>query len=109
MYELYGGELEPYGCDFGHESDPDGHGRRRILVGFEDSRSRYAGVLMTSAGKIHSNNQTAGFVELFYLKIPAAGANTVAVTVSGGTVPTPSKPGRSLSAGVESEHPRFAT
>jgi hypothetical protein len=38
---------------------------------------------MTSAGTVHSNNGTTGRVELFYLKNPALGANTVAVTNSG--------------------------
>ena len=44
----------------------------------------YNGVSMTSAGKVHSNNQSSGFVELFYLKAPAAGAHTVQVTLTGG-------------------------
>ncbi len=44
----------------------------------------YAGVPMISAGKVHSNNQIQGFVELFYLKGPATGTNTVQVTLTGG-------------------------
>jgi Bacterial Ig domain len=71
-------------------SDPNRILTVTVAIGSsQDSRTvavRYAGVLMTSAGKVHSNNQTAGFVELFYLTGPAAGTNTVAVAVSGGTV-----------------------
>jgi hypothetical protein len=37
---------------------------------------------MTSLGKVHTNNQTGGFVELFYLVAPATGANTVSYTAS---------------------------
>src|SRR6185503_18442008 len=42
-------------------------------------------VSMTSAGLVHSNNRTDGFVQLFYLTNPATGANTVQVTLTGGT------------------------
>jgi hypothetical protein len=45
----------------------------------------YNGVPMTSAAKVHSNNQTQGFVELFYLTAPAPGTHPVQVTLSGGT------------------------
>jgi hypothetical protein len=45
----------------------------------------YAGVPMVPAGKVHTNNQTQGFVQLFYLKNPALGTNTVQVTLSGGS------------------------
>ncbi len=45
----------------------------------------YNGVAMTSAGIVHSNNQTAGFGELFYLTAPATGTHPVQVTLSGGT------------------------
>jgi len=44
----------------------------------------YNSVSMTSAGKVHSNNQTAGFVEMFYLARPAGGSHTVQVNTSGG-------------------------
>jgi len=37
---------------------------------------------MTSLAKVHSNNQTGGFVEMFYLVAPATGSNTVSCTVS---------------------------
>jgi hypothetical protein len=33
---------------------------------------------------VHSNNQNAGFVQMFYLKAPAPGAHSVEVSVSGG-------------------------
>ena len=46
---------------------------------------KYAGVPMTSAGIVHSNNRTAGFVQLFYLVAPATGTNQVLVTMTGGT------------------------
>src|SRR4029453_17586601 len=39
---------------------------------------------MTSAGIKPSNNSTAGFVQLFYLKDPATGAHPVQVTLTGG-------------------------
>ncbi len=42
----------------------------------------YNGVSMTSLGKAHTNNQTSGFVELFYLVAPATGTNTVSYTAS---------------------------
>lgn len=42
----------------------------------------YNSVSMTSLGKVHTNNQTGGFVELFYLVAPATGANTVSYTAS---------------------------
>ncbi|MGZ6865283.1 MAG: beta strand repeat-containing protein [Blastococcus sp.] len=42
----------------------------------------YAGTSLTSLGKVHSNNSTSGYCELFYLSNPAAGTNTVAVTTS---------------------------
>lgn len=42
----------------------------------------YNGIAMTSAGKIHSNNDIHGYVELFYLVAPPTGANTVAVTAN---------------------------
>ena len=45
----------------------------------------YNGVPMTSVGLVHSNNQIAGYVELFYLKAPATGTRAVVVTLSGGT------------------------
>jgi hypothetical protein len=45
----------------------------------------YNGVAMTSASKVHTNNSTTGFIQLFYLVSPASGANTVAVTLTGGT------------------------
>ena len=46
---------------------------------------KYNGVPMTSAGIVHSNNRTAGFVQLFYLVAPATGTNQVLVTMTGGT------------------------
>ena len=42
----------------------------------------YNGVTMSSAGKVYSDNQTDGYVEMFYLAAPATGSNTVAVTCS---------------------------
>jgi hypothetical protein len=42
----------------------------------------YNGVAMTSVARVNSNNQTAGFVELFRLINPPTGANTVVVTPS---------------------------
>jgi len=45
----------------------------------------YNGVPMTSAGIVHANSRTDGFVQLFYVKAPAAGAHTVQVTLTGGT------------------------
>lgn len=42
----------------------------------------YNSVSMTSLGKVHTNNQTDGFVELFYLIAPATGTNTVSYTAS---------------------------
>ena len=45
----------------------------------------YNGVPMISAAKVHSNNQTQGFVELFYLTAPAPGTHPVQVTLAGGT------------------------
>ena len=62
-----------------------------VGVGTSGSDSRtvavtYNGIAMTSAGKVHANNGTTGFVELFYLKAPSSGANTVQVTITGGNV-----------------------
>jgi chitodextrinase len=45
----------------------------------------YNGIAMTSAGKVHSYNRTDGFVELFYLAAPAAGAHSVQLTMTGGS------------------------
>lgn len=46
----------------------------------------YAGVSMTSVlGPIHSGGATRGFVQMFRLVAPAPGANTVSITVTGGT------------------------
>lgn len=42
----------------------------------------YAGVAMTSAGKVHTNGYINGYVQLFYLVAPPTGANTVVVTTS---------------------------
>lgn len=42
----------------------------------------YNGVSMTSLTLVHSNNQTGGYVQMFYMIAPPTGANTVAVTVS---------------------------
>lgn len=42
----------------------------------------YNSVAMTSLGKTHVNNSSAGFVELFYLLGPVSGAHTVAITAS---------------------------
>lgn len=42
----------------------------------------YNGVSMTSVGLIHSNNGTAGYIQMFRLIAPATGANTVLVTAS---------------------------
>ena len=66
-------------------------GSNRLLtvgvgVGFGTSDNTlavtYNGVAMTSAGRVMSNGQNDGFVELFYLVAPATGANTVQVTCS---------------------------
>jgi hypothetical protein len=60
-----------------------------VAVGVDgDNRTlavTYNGVPMTSAAKVHSNNQANGFVQLFYLVAPAAGTHTVQVTMTGGT------------------------
>ncbi|MBZ5512377.1 MAG: polysaccharide deacetylase family protein, partial [Acidobacteriia bacterium] len=45
----------------------------------------YNSVPMTSVGIVHSNNQTYGYVQLFYLTAPAVGTYPVQVTLSGGT------------------------
>jgi hypothetical protein len=45
----------------------------------------YNGVPMTSAGLVHSNNRTDGYVQLFYLVAPATGTHAVQVTLTGGT------------------------
>jgi hypothetical protein len=45
----------------------------------------YNSVAMVSAAKVHSNNTSYGFVQLFYLVAPANGSHTVQVTLSGGT------------------------
>jgi hypothetical protein len=45
----------------------------------------YNGVPMTSAGIVHTNSRTDGFVQLFYLKAPAPGTHAVVVTLTGGT------------------------
>lgn len=42
-------------------------------------------VAMTSQAKVHTNNGTIGFVEMFSLKAPATGSNNVVITVTGGT------------------------
>jgi len=42
----------------------------------------YDGVPMVSAGKVHTNNQTSGYVELFYLTAPSTGTNAIIVTCS---------------------------
>lgn len=42
----------------------------------------YNGVAMTSVGKVASNNQTAGYIEMFRLVNPPTGTNTVLVTPS---------------------------
>jgi hypothetical protein len=45
----------------------------------------YAGTAMAAGAIVHSNGGTAGFLRVFTLANPATGANTVAVTVTGGT------------------------
>ena len=45
----------------------------------------YNGVPLTSAGLVHSNHGTDGFVQLFYLTAPATGTHPVQVTLLGGT------------------------
>lgn len=45
----------------------------------------YNGVAMTSIGLVHSAGNTSGYVQMFRLAGPATGANTVAVTATGGT------------------------
>jgi len=44
----------------------------------------YDGVPMTSAGIVHTNSRTDGFVQLFYLKAPNPGTHAVVVTLTGG-------------------------
>jgi Chitobiase/beta-hexosaminidase C-terminal domain/Fibronectin type III domain len=46
--------------------------------------AKYNGVAMTSAGVVHTNNQTSGFAQLFYLVNPPSGAHTVTLTLAGG-------------------------
>lgn len=59
---------------------------RYVVVGVsnaEDSSSTtvtFGGVSMTSLGKVHSNNSTSGYVELFGLVNPTVGASTVVVS-----------------------------
>jgi hypothetical protein len=43
----------------------------------------FNGNSLTSVGKVHSNNMSAGFVELFYLVNPDSGTHTVNVTMDG--------------------------
>ena len=45
----------------------------------------YAGVPMTSAGRIVTSTLQTGIVQLFYLKAPTNGTNIVQVTLTGGT------------------------
>ena len=45
----------------------------------------YNGVPMIPAGLVHSNNETQGFVQLFYLTAPAPGTHAIQVTLTGGT------------------------
>lgn len=45
----------------------------------------YGGTSMVSLGKVHSGGLTAGFEQLFALAGPAAGAQTVTVTLTSGT------------------------
>jgi len=40
----------------------------------------YNGVAMTSISKVHSDNQTNGYIQMFYLVNPDSGSNTVAIT-----------------------------
>jgi len=47
----------------------------------------YGGAAMTSLARRESGGQTAGFVQVFYTTAPATGANTVAVTLAGGSAP----------------------
>jgi hypothetical protein len=42
----------------------------------------YGGVSLTSANKTHSNGGSQGYIELFYLVDPPAGANTLTLTAS---------------------------
>jgi hypothetical protein len=46
----------------------------------------YNGVAMTSLGAVNSNNNTAGFIQLFALASPSTGSNTVTVTRTSGSV-----------------------
>ncbi len=52
----------------------------------KSASATYNGVAMTSAGVVHSGAGTDGFVQMFYLAGPATGANTVAITITGGSV-----------------------
>ena len=45
----------------------------------------YNGVPLTSAGLVHSNHGTDGFVQLFDLTAPATGTHPVQITLLGGT------------------------
>lgn len=46
----------------------------------------YNGVAMTSLGAVNSNNNTAGFIQVFYLLNPTPGSNSVVVTRTAGSV-----------------------
>ena len=61
---------------------------RYVIVGCSNSSdastttATFGGVSMTSLGKIHSNNSTSGYTQLFGLVNPPTGASTVVVTSS---------------------------
>jgi len=52
------------------------------LTGAGTTTATYNGVAMQSLGVINSDNQTAGYAQLFGLVNPATGANTVAISTT---------------------------
>lgn len=65
----------------------------------------YNSVSMTSLGTVHTNNSFGGFIQLWYLKGPATGANTVAITESGGSTPLTLVGGSISLTGVDQTSP----
>jgi hypothetical protein len=65
----------------------------------------YAGVAMTFIGRRHSNDQTAGYIELWVLVNPATGANTVSVSITGTFANTTIEAGSTSFTGVDQSVP----
>lgn len=70
-----------------------GTGSNRVLIvdgilgdspDSDNLSATYGGVAMTSIGKRHANDQTAGYIERFVLLNPASGAANVVLSKSGG-------------------------